>query len=443
MFLDSVRRRVVDTAMYVRDSVVLFVYSDTSINDDQVHRPPSVEPQDDEDVFYDAVEDDDTVVAKKALKGGMVHYTIEAQGLTDPTMFMESVRSKVISQLFRLEAKVYIRLGCTLKKNDPTNGTEETVQKTFRSSNHIVYSHYSDDTYNKMVAEVLEDFSKYQRDGSGWSLKSTDNLLIAVAECKPMKGSSYIPLSKRLKNKEAIVNMKNNDQECFTWSVARALNPVDIHPERVTKILREQSKQYNWEGISFHTPLNEIERFERNNGVSINVLCDEDGRVYPRQRSKNKFETEITLMFITDNQNSHYVVVKSLSRLLSGQSTKKHAKRHYCFNCFNRFTSETRLAIHMEYCDNKDCVKTTFPTPDRSTLMFRNFKNTQRHPFVIFADFECFTRPLETVDDTARTVKYQKHEPSGFCYYVRCSEESVFRQGTCDVHQGERARRRS
>ena len=313
-----------------------------------------------------------------------------------------------------------------MKKTNPADGTEETVQKFFRSSCHVVYPFDGDEIYDEMVAKVLEEFAEYQKNGSGWALKSSDSLSIVVAEYKPMSGSSYIPLSINLKNKKALINMKNDDQECFKWSVTRALNPVEKSSERVTKVLRDQSKQYNWEGISFPTPLKEIERFEKNNGMSINVVSDEGGRVYPLWKSRNTFETKITLMLITNDTqlNSHYVVVKDLSRLLYKQTTNKHGKRHYCFNCFNGFTSEMKLAEHMEYCNNKDCVKTTFPTPDRSTLMFRNFKNTQTHPFIIIADFECFTKPLES-DDTARTTKYQKHEPSGFCCYVKCSEEGV------------------
>ena len=29
--------------------------------------------------------------------------------------------------------------------------------------------------------------------------------------------------------------MKNEDDECFKWSVTRALNPVDKNAERITK----------------------------------------------------------------------------------------------------------------------------------------------------------------------------------------------------------------
>ena len=45
--------------------------------------------------------------------------------------------------------------------------------------------------------------------------------------------------------------MKNEDQECFKWSVTRALNPVVDNPKRVTKILKEQVEILNWEGVNF------------------------------------------------------------------------------------------------------------------------------------------------------------------------------------------------
>ena len=213
-----------------------------------------------------------------------------------------------------------------MKKTNPADNTEETVRKTFRSSNHIVYPNYYNDIYDEMVAETLEEFAKYQMDGSGWTLKSTDSLLFSVVKWQPMKGSSYIPLPKNLKNKKAVINMKNQDQKCFKWAVTRALNPTNKHPDRITKTLIEQSKQYNWDGISFPTPTGEIARFEKNNNISINVMAnDEDNRVYPLQGFKHKFETKINLMLIMDDEkDSHYVVVKNMSKLLYKQATDRH-----------------------------------------------------------------------------------------------------------------------
>ena len=51
-------------------------------------------------------------------------------------------------------------------------------------------------------------------------------------------------------------------------------------------------------------------------------------------------------------------------------------------------------------------------------------------PFVIYADFECFTQNIETCTPDERksyTKKYQKHTPSGFCYLIKCIDDKIFK----------------
>ena len=50
---------------------------------------------------------------------------------------------------------------------------------------------------------------------------------INIIAYSPLRGSSYIELPKELAVKKAIINMKNEDDQCFKWAVTRALNPVD------------------------------------------------------------------------------------------------------------------------------------------------------------------------------------------------------------------------
>ena len=57
--------------------------------------------------------------------------------------------------------------------------------------------------------------------------------------------------------------MKTQHNQCFKWSVTRALNPVDKKTERITKLLMEQSKNLNWDGIEFPVKLKDIGRFEK------------------------------------------------------------------------------------------------------------------------------------------------------------------------------------
>ena len=148
---------------------------------------------------------------------------------------------------------------------------------------------------------------------------------------------------------------------------------------------------------------------------------------------KGDCRERVLLMLITDgvgdHVESHYAVVKCMSRLLYGQATKKKGKRFYCNNCLNGFTCERTLRDHTSYCGVNDCVKSEYPANGKAYVSFKNHSKTVRHPFVIYADFECFTTPLNSTNkdsNKAYTTKYQKHEPSGFCYYVKCSERGVY-----------------
>ena len=47
----------------------------------------------------------------------------------------------------------------------------------------------------------------------------------------PLGGSSYIPLPEFLTAKKAIINLKNDDDDCFKWPITRALNPAEEHSE--------------------------------------------------------------------------------------------------------------------------------------------------------------------------------------------------------------------
>ena len=43
-------------------------------------------------------------------------------------------------------------------------------------------------------------------------------------------------LSVELRNsKKGLISIKNNDQKCFLWCYVRHINPVKIHPERITR----------------------------------------------------------------------------------------------------------------------------------------------------------------------------------------------------------------
>ena len=94
-------------------------------------------------------------------------------------------------------------------------------------------------------------------------------------------GSSYIAFPKFLAAKKAIINLKNEDDDCFKWAITRALNPVEQNSERIDKKLREKSEVLNWDGLIFPVNLSDINKFENHNSSnSVNVFGYEK-LVYP------------------------------------------------------------------------------------------------------------------------------------------------------------------
>ena len=114
-----------------------------------------------------------------------------------------------------------------------------------------------------------------------------------------------------------------------------------------------------------------------------------------------------------------------MSRLLTSQISKNIIKRFYCLRCLNSFYTAESLEKHEMYCSNHDAVKVELPNKENNTLSFKSYNKSMKVPFVIYADFEAFTQKLD--DDKPRdnnscyTAQYEKHSPSGLCYYIKCS----------------------
>ncbi len=196
-----------------------------------------------------------------------------------------------------------------------------------------------------MKGKMLESLAKYQKEGSGWRLYSIKGLDVSIVKFNPLDGSGYSKLPPIITKKKAVINMKNNDDQCFKWAVTRALNPVDRNSERITKELRDQAEKYDWSEITFPVKVKDIHIWEKNNNKFVNVFGydEENKKIYPIKLCDN--HTSIVLgdnetqddkfinLFLHDD--NHYCVVKNISRLVSSQTSKHKEPKHFCLNCMN------------------------------------------------------------------------------------------------------------
>ena len=114
-----------------------------------------------------------------------------------------------------------------MEKTDLKTGESLVEEHQFRSINEIVLeSTNKNELWSLLAEQVLEDLAKLQMNGSGWTFYSIVALDIHTVGYEPLNGSSWVPLPKFLASNKELINMKNTDNQCFKWCIARALNPA-------------------------------------------------------------------------------------------------------------------------------------------------------------------------------------------------------------------------
>ena len=271
--------------------------------------------------------------------------------------------------------------------------------------------------------------------GSGWRLYNVTNLELHTVRYDPLRGETWIALPKELVNKKAIINIQNKDNKCFLWCVLRALNPKVNHPERVDKELKLNENTLNMDGIEYPVSLKDIDKFENQNPtISITVFSyNENNKVFPLRVTEYVYtrEVDIVLMLIEKNGVKHYTWVKNISRLFSSQVSNHKEKHYFCLRCLNPFWAPKSLEKHLEYCSNHEAVKIEMSEKGKNDILkFKNYCNSEKVPFIIYADTESLIKPIESCEpnpQSSYTKKYQKHEPISFSYYIKCFDDNVFK----------------
>ena len=175
----------------------------------------------------------------------------------------------------------------------------------------------------EMIKEIFDNINIYQENGSGWYFKEVIRLEIHIVEYKPMKGGSYISLPNFIKKKNAIINIQNEDDKCFLWSVLRYLHPVQKNGERISD-LKKYENDLNFKQINFPVNVKDITKFENQNPdlLGINVFSvNDNNKVYPLRINKKNCQKSLDLFFHSDGEKQHYSLIKNFTRLVRSQYT--------------------------------------------------------------------------------------------------------------------------
>lgn len=235
--------------------------------------------------------------------------------------------------------------------------------------------------------------------------------------------------------------MKNNDNQCFRWCHIRYLNPQEKYPQRIKKVDKAYVENLDYSGIEFPVEVKQYNKIEKQNSIRINVFSYENKKPFPIYVSKEKYENCLNLLLITNDEKTHYVLIKDFNRFMYNQ-TKHKSKKHFCMFCLQHFTSEKILNNHKENCieiNGTQAIK--MPDKSNNILKFNNFHKQLPVPFVIYADFEALTEKgsgCKPNTEKSFTQEYQKHNDCGYGYKVVCCYDDKYTK-KINIYRGPKA----
>ena len=291
-----------------------------------------------------------------------------------------------------------------------------------------------------MISKFTSDEEMISK-GSGWIFEKNISFICHTTHYDPIRGSSYIRLPSFIEqNKYAgIINVHNDDLECFKWSIYAYLNPIKNHPDRTTSYLpgkynkagkwakKDYDKKFNFSGIDYPVVCDNktFKMIEKNNpDYAFNVLSfiepnknenikdDNNHHFFTLYNSDKKAKHRITLLYWSNEKTGHYALVNNLSSLLYRTSLNGN-KKHICLSCLHGFSSDELLEKHNKTGCSTFGQATVLPNPDNAICKFKAHKKVHRCPFVFYCDFEALTKEVKDEDNN----RYQQHIPCSYQIY--------------------------
>ena len=89
-------------------------------------------------------------------------------------------------------------------------------------------------------------------EGSDLIVELIKSQYINISTYRPLSGSPCVKLPAELKSpKKEVITIKCNDQKCFLWCHVRHINPVKIHPERITQNDKKLANDLDYNKVGF------------------------------------------------------------------------------------------------------------------------------------------------------------------------------------------------
>ena len=152
-------------------------------------------------------------------------------------------------------------MNATFHKFSPTfvddaddNGYEEdeitsTIKSVLKAINN---KHEVENVLDTLFNNLLMKIDLTNHKSSGWTLKKINYFFVHFHKVKPSRGASYIPTPDKFNNSRCgLINIKNDDDECFKWCMKYHQSKREKNADRLS-VLEKIEDKYNYVVLIFH-----------------------------------------------------------------------------------------------------------------------------------------------------------------------------------------------
>lgn len=300
----------------------------------------------------------------------------------------------------------------------------------------VIHASGVDGVVQTLTEQLHERYINFVREGSGLVLRQLLRTEANFARYTPLTGSGFVELPPYLARKKAIVNVRNIDNRCFGYALLAALCPIN-NPQR-PQSYENAFSEHHLDGLEYPIALDDLETVEQQIQIPFNVYSffDDAGKGrYPVFLSRIDPDGAIDLLYWA----GHYAWIKSFSRFM-GSMNKHNGQYFYCKRCLNHFQKESTLATHQQHCMGSDGSTTVFKMPKAGTqVKFQHVRYQTYSPFVVYADFECLTIPIQepgAPTPTCNMNPYQEHKPISVGLKLVSNVPSVLDNAAYETYTG-------
>ena len=258
--------------------------------------------------------------------------------------------------------------------------------------------------------ELNHQIDEFEQGESGYIFDSIKKLTVKMFKYHDIRASSYCKLPNPFCNSKSIINIQNNDNYCFLWSILAHKYRVDNHRERVTHY-ENHFHELNQGDIQFPMKIKDIPMFERLNNLNINVfeLSASDKSLSPKYINKKYYEEQIDSLLY----ENHYCLITNLHNFCRNNVNYTHL----CRRCLNTYGDQSKLEEHMlRFIEQKVC-NISYMQPDQK-IKFNDWYMKIDPPMWIAADFECMNIPINNNNNDNVTDKMFINKPVAIGYNI-------------------------